>query len=143
MNNKSNSPFTPGNPVPIELFVGRQDQIKKVLQYIGQITYGKPENAFLTGDRGIGKSSLASFLKHFVTNQKNILGIHIFLGGVNTLEEMVRKIFDEILKETKNQTWFNNINTLFGKFIKEIGLFGVSVNFKPPEKDLKELYRTS
>jgi len=141
MNNKSNSPFTPGNPVPIELFVGRQDQIKKVLQYIGQITYGKPENAFLTGDRGIGKSSLASFLKHFVTNQKNILGIHIFLGGVNTLEEMVRKIFDEILKETKNQTWFNNINALFGEFIKEIGLFGVSVNFKPPVKDLRELVR--
>ena len=46
MNNKENSPFTPGSPVPVELFVGRLDQIKEIIRYVGQIPYGKQENAF-------------------------------------------------------------------------------------------------
>ena len=62
MSNKGNSPFTPGSPVPVELFVGRERQIRELIRYAGQVS---------SGDRGIGKSSLASFLH-------NILGIHVF-----------------------------------------------------------------
>jgi len=141
MNNKENSPFTPGSPVPVELFVGRSEQIKELIRYIGQTSSGKQENAFLAGDRGIGKSSLASFLRYFVSTQKNILGIHVFLGRVTTLEGMVRHIFDQLLKETKGQAWFKDIAKFFGNYIKEIGLFGISVSFTPPNQDLKELVR--
>lgn len=141
MNNKEKSPFTPGNPVPVELFVGRSDQIGELIRYVKQASLGKQENIFLSGDRGIGKSSLASFLRYYVSTRMNILGIHVFLGGVSTLEEMVHHIFEQILKETKKQAWFRDIATFFGKYIKEIGLFGISVSFVPPEKDLKELVR--
>lgn len=141
MNNKENSPFTPGNPVPIELFVGRSEQIEQLIRYVEQILSGKQENVFLTGDRGIGKSSLASFLRYYVSTRKNILGIHVFLGRVSTLEGMVQHIFDQILKETEAQAWFGDIVKFFGKYIKEIGLFGISVSFTPPEQDLKELVR--
>ena len=55
MNDKVNSPFTPGNPVPVELFVGRHDKIKEIIRYIKQTSSGKQENVFLVGDRGIGK----------------------------------------------------------------------------------------
>jgi hypothetical protein len=41
MNNKENSPFTPGSPVPVELFVGRSEQIKELIRYIGQTSPGK------------------------------------------------------------------------------------------------------
>ncbi len=141
MNNKENSPFTPGIHVPVELFVGRAKQIEEIRRYIKQIHTGKQENIFLSGDRGIGKSSLASFLRYYVSTHENILSIHIFLGRVNSLEEMVRHIFDQILKETKGQTWFNDIAKFFGRYIKEIGLFGISVSFVPPEDELKELVR--
>lgn len=141
MNNKENSPFTPGSPVPVELFVGRSEQIKELVRYVGQISLGKQENVFLAGDRGIGKSSLASFLRYYVSTKKNILGVHVFLGRVSTLEEMVRHIFDQILKETKGQPWFKDIAKFFGKYIREIGLFGISVSFTPPEQGLKELVR--
>ncbi|MDZ7261272.1 MAG: ATP-binding protein, partial [candidate division KSB1 bacterium] len=141
MNNRENSPFTPGSPVPVELFVGRRELIKEVLQYIKQTSYGKQENVFLAGDRGIGKSSLVSFLRSLVVSQENILGIHVFLGRISTLEEMVRHIFDELLKETKGQTWFKNIAQFFGKHIRKVDLFGISVSFSPPEQDLKELVR--
>lgn len=141
MNNKENSPFVPGSPVPVELFVGRSKQIEQLIQYSKQSLSGKQENVFLVGDRGIGKSSLASFLRYYVTTHENMLGIHVFLGRVSTLEEMVRHIFEQILKETKGQTWFKDITKFFGKYIKEIGLFGISVSFVPPEEDLKELVR--
>jgi Cdc6-like AAA superfamily ATPase len=141
MNNKENSPFTPGSPVPVELFVGRSEQIKEVIRYIREISGGKQENVFLAGDRGIGKSSLASFLRYLSSSQEDILAIHVFLGRVTTLEEMMRHLFDQLLKETKGHTWFKNIAHLFGKYIQEIGLFGISVSFSPPEQELKELVR--
>ena len=141
MNNKENSPFTPGSPVPVELFVGRSERIKELFRYIGQILSGKQENIFLTGDRGIGKSSLASFLRYYANTEKNMLGIHVFLGGVSTLEDMVQHIFDQILKETKGQAWFEDITKFFGRHVKKIGMFGISVSFNPSKEDLKELVR--
>jgi len=80
-------------------------------------------------------------LRYLVANKENFLGIHVFLGGVSTLEELVRRIFDQLLKEVKEQTWFKDISKFFGNYIKEVGLFGISVSFNPPEKDLKELVR--
>jgi Cdc6-like AAA superfamily ATPase len=141
MNNKENSPFTPGIPVPVELFVGRSEQLNELIRYVKQASSGKLENIFLAGDRGIGKSSLASFIRYLVTTQKNIIGIHVFLGRVSTLNEVVRHIFDQLLKEIKGQTFFEEISKLFGKYIKDIGLFNISVSFSPPEQDLEELVR--
>jgi DNA replication protein DnaC len=66
------SPFTPGSPVPVELFVGRSEQITEILRYVKQASSGKQENVFLTGDRGIGKSSLAAFLRYLVAAQQNL-----------------------------------------------------------------------
>lgn len=139
MNNKEKSPFTPGSPVPYELFVGRAEQIQELIRLVEQTALGKQENIFLAGDRGIGKSSLASFLRYFVCTKKNLLGVHAFLGKAGTLEKMVCLIFEQILKEAHGQSWFDNISQLFGKFIKQIGLFGISVSFNPPAQDLKDL----
>lgn len=142
MNNEEKiSPFTPGNPVPIELFVGRLGKIEEIVRYVGQSSVGKQENVFLLGDRGIGKSSMASFLRYLVTTQNNMLAIHVLLGGVSTLEEMVRHILDQLLKEAKTQKWYENVAQLFGNHIRQVGLFNISVAFAPPEKDLRELVR--
>lgn len=139
MKNKEYSPFTPGNPVPVELFVGRSEKIKELLRYAKQSAFGKQENIFLSGDRGIGKSSLASFLRHLIVSRESFLGIHIFLGEVSTLDEMVRRLFEQLLKETQGQKWFKKISELFGKYVQGIGLFGISLRFSPPKTDLEEL----
>ncbi len=139
MNDRGTSPFTPGNPVHVEFFVGRSKQIEKILTYVDQTVSGKLENVFLVGDRAIGKTSLASLICSLVMDRKNFLGIHVFLGRVTTLEEMVRHILDRILKDTKRQKWFSDIAELFGKYVQEVGLFGISVSFRPSEEDLKGL----
>ena len=137
---KENSPFTPGNPAPVELFVGRVKQIEEILKYVRQTASGRQENVFLAGERGIGKSSLAAFLRHLV-DRENFLAIHVFVGGVTDLEELVRRIFEQILKETNKQTWFDEISGFFGKYVKQVDLFGISVSFNPPQEDLKGLVR--
>ena len=39
---KGKSPFYPGQPVPIDFFVGRMAEIKKITRAIKQVELGKP-----------------------------------------------------------------------------------------------------
>lgn len=142
MNYKTYSPFTPGNPVPAEYFVGRLSQIEEMQRLFRQATDGEPQNVFMAGDRGIGKSSLVAFLRQLSEKQNAFVGVHVFLGGVYTLEEMVKRIFDAILKQTKDHSAFEKIAGLFGDSIEKVGLFGISVSFSPPQRDLSELVRS-
>jgi len=139
MNNKEYSPFTPGSPVPIELFEGRSDKLKDALKYIKQSKSGKMESIFVVGSRGIGKSSFASYVRHIASKSENYFGVHVFLGQVNSLEEMVRQIFEQILNATNQKSWFSKIYDLFKKHIKELDIFGVSFSFNPSADDLSNL----
>ncbi len=140
MNNKGKSPFSPGSPAPVESFVGRSKQIRELIRYLGHTLSGKQENVFLAGDRGVGKSSLASFMRYSFANNADILGLHVFLATVTTLEDMVLHIFDRLLKETKGQAWFQDIAQYFEDHILQSPR-GVSLSFSPPEEDLRRLVR--
>ena len=43
---------------------------------------------------GIGKSSLAHFVRVLAEHESKTVGCHVFLGGVHELEEMLRRTFD-------------------------------------------------
>ena len=61
---KGKSPFYPGQPVPVELFVGRRSQLDRILQRgAGQVASGKPVSLFVQGEYGIGKSSIAAIAR--------------------------------------------------------------------------------
>jgi hypothetical protein len=139
MDQKENSPFTPGCPVPVELFVGRADKIKEIIRYIKQASNGKQENVFLSGARGIGKTSIASYLRYYTTKHMNMIGVHVFLGKAANLDEAVRLVFEGLLKEIEGEPWFDEVKKLFGRYVKQIGLFGISIGFNPPIDDLKDL----
>jgi len=138
---KEGSPFTPGTPVPVELFVGRTAEIEKIRRYARQACSGRLESIFLSGDRGIGKSSLAQFIKELCAKECNMLGVHAYLGGVSTVDELVRRVFEQLLKEAHTQTWFSKIKGFFGNYIKDVGLLGVSVGFSPPKEQLEGVVR--
>jgi len=141
MSEKGASPFTPGNPVPVELFVGRSKQILEMMHYVKQSTFGKQENIFLVGERGIGKTSISSFLRTWAKDKEEVISVHVFLGGVSSIEEMVRRIYEALLKTIHGEKWFDKARGFFGEFINEVGLFGVSVGFSPPKENLNQLVR--
>ncbi len=57
------NPFEPNKPVNSNMFAGRGNEIKALDRGLFQTKNGKPENFIITGERGIGKSSLLLFLK--------------------------------------------------------------------------------
>lgn len=136
---KDYSPFTPGQPVPEEFFVGRLAEVEKLLHKAAAAASGRLQVTFLSGERGIGKSSLASFVRIVGQKRNKLLGVHTFLGGVESVEEMARRVFDRILKESADGGWLDSIKELFGRHIREVGLFGVTLEFAPPADDLRRL----
>ena len=134
---KEYSPFTPGMPVPPEFFVGRENEIKQMIESIAKSAEMKSlERIFVLGERGIGKSSLCRLAMAIAEDRHQILGIHVFLGGVTSLEEMVRRIFERLLQESREKIWFQNVRDFLGNHIKEVGLFGVSLQFEASKQDL-------
>ncbi|HLG17619.1 MAG TPA: hypothetical protein VJH03_24460 [Blastocatellia bacterium] len=52
--NKGKSPFYPGQPVPVELFVGREAQLDRIMtRGVGQVAEGKPVAQYVQGEYGI------------------------------------------------------------------------------------------
>jgi hypothetical protein len=57
------NPFTPGKRLTRpELFAGRSDQLEDGVKLLARAAHGNVRHGLITGDRGIGKSSLASQL---------------------------------------------------------------------------------
>lgn len=136
---KEYSPFQPGVPVKPGMFVGRVDQISEIEKHLKQVRAGRQQNVFLIGDRGLGKTSLASFISQYAENKYNLLSVHTFLGGVGSLDEIVKKVFDQLLKRTEKESFSKKVKGLFGKNVEEVGLFGISLKFNPPADKLTAL----
>lgn len=139
MTKDATSPFSPGRPVQSDLFFGREVEIRRLDQLARKACAGHLEVAFLSGERGIGKSSLASFVRLVAETQHDMLGLHVFLGGVHTLDEMTRQIFEDLLKRTSRTKWWDQLKGLFGRSVEGVGLFGVNLSFKPPPDELRSL----
>jgi hypothetical protein len=65
----------------------------------------------------------------------------VFLGGAVDLNEMVRRIFDKLLKESIEKKWYEPVKELFGKSVDKVGLFGLNVQLKASQEDLDSLVR--
>lgn len=58
------NPFEPFAPVNPGSFVGRLVELRRLKSALLQTSAGKPVNFMITGERGIGKSSLLNYLKY-------------------------------------------------------------------------------
>lgn len=57
------NPFAPNSPIHAGMFVGRLPELDKLDAALVQTKSGNPSNFMLTGERGIGKSSLLNYIK--------------------------------------------------------------------------------
>ena len=136
--NPETSPFRPGCPVPVELFTGRQKEVEQLRGMVRASQRGIFKIGFVSGERGIGKSSLAMFARRLV-EPDGVLGCHALLGGANTLDGMLRQTFDRILKESVNQPWREAVRKFFGKHVQEVGLLGITLKLDIQDRDLTAL----
>ena len=97
------------------------------------------KTGFISGERGIGKSSLASFVRHLCERESRVTGCHVYLGGVRDVQQMARRTFDRLLKDSIDRPWHRQVVEFFGDRIRKVGLFGVSVELALSDRDLETI----
>jgi hypothetical protein len=133
---KGISPFYPGQPVPAELFVGRQKEIEKIARAVRQVELGKPQAIFLSGEYGIGKSSLAGFMRYYAEKENHILGIHVLLGGATTVEDIAVKTVEAVLRSPAYEpTIIEKARNVLSKYVGKQELFGIQINLEALKAD--------
>lgn len=70
---KKLNPFKPNSPVSTGMFAGRLNEIKILENALFQTKSGNPCSILVTGERGIGKSSLMMVLKDFAVGNYETL----------------------------------------------------------------------
>jgi hypothetical protein len=133
------SPFTPGQPVPFDYFVGRAAEIGGLRTMAVTAVSGRLQVGFIRGERGIGKTSLAAYARTAAEREQGLLGVHVFLGEVTTLPEMARRVFERVLKTAENTPWYEKMSSLFGNHIRKVSLFQIGVEFAPPPSELEHV----
>lgn len=137
--NAKESPFSPGRPVQPEYFVARIKEIQRLERAVRQTVSGRNENIFITGQRGIGKSSLAGFIRYLAEKEHSLIGSHCYLGGVRSLEDMMGVIFQRLLQDCADKTLFDRLKDIFGRYVRSVTFFGMGVEFTKDKSELRTL----
>lgn len=95
--------FTPGPPInELDLFAGRRD----VIQRLQDITLERARHAIIFGERGVGKTSLASIF-HKTLNSfdgqsnsttRTVLEVHVNADSRDSFDSLWRKVFRRIVR---------------------------------------------
>ncbi len=133
------SPFSPGQPVQPEYFVARIKEIQRLERAIRQTVSGRNENIFITGQRGIGKSSLGLFIRHLAEKEHSLIGTHCYLGGVRSLDEMMGVTFQKLLQDCTDKSLFDKLREIFADYIAELKFFGMGIEFTKDKSKLHTL----
>ena len=127
------SPFYPDKPVPVELFVGRESELNRVVERgMGQVKQGKSVSFFVRGDYGIGKSSLARFLAWKAETQHGLFPVYAQLAGCKSLNDIAVAVLQAVIDtELYNpKLWKEHLGEFLGNFIGEVEIPGFGYNFE-------------
>ena len=131
--------FQPGQPASPDRFKGREDIIEDILKYFPSVKSGNPQHFFITGKRGMGKTSLANNISGFAKNNYSMVTAHIMNDGVHDIYELVVQIIESVLNAIRPEKWSDKIFKRISKYIESAGFGGFNIKFKPPEDELRSI----
>ena len=140
-NSKGKSPFYPGQPVPVDLFVGRANQIDRILKRgVGQVAEGKPIALYIQGEYGIGKSSVAGFVQWIAEKDYGLHGIYAPLGGSRNLSDAASAVLEATIRSGAfDPRKSESVRKWLAKYIGKQELFGFSINLEALKQDAPKL----
>ena len=134
--NPDSSLFTPGQPVSAEFFTGRMEQVKELLTMVRMARTKGLQVGWISGERGMGKSSLASFIGYLAERNEKAVVAHVHLGGIRDLEGLVREAHLQLLKDNENKSWGKALWGAFGERVERVGIFGTEIKLNIPQDEL-------
>jgi len=100
------NPFKPNSPVSSGMFAGRVKEIRALEKALLQTKNGFPSNVLITGERGIGKSSLMNLLRHLAVGDIpsglgtfNFIAVNVIVSERTSLLTLIRLIEKSISRE--------------------------------------------
>jgi len=147
---RENSPFTPGQPAPPEIFTGRAEEIQRLRRCILQTSNGKPQAVFICGERGLGKSSLARFCEFLVLQDNPLVPTQVkFMTAYNTcgackdVTDVCKIVVQNLTADITEESRLAKAKALLGRYIEDVSVplpgFRLSVKLKRNAEDLKDL----
>jgi hypothetical protein len=138
---KGKSPFYPGQPVPVELFVGRAAQIDRILtRGVGQVSQGKPVAIYVQGEYGIGKSSVAGFVSWLAERDHGLHAIYAPLGGARSVGDVAAAVLEATLRSGAfDPSRSERVRNWLARYIGKQELFGFTVNAEALKRDAPNL----
>ena len=126
-----NNPFLPGYPIYPSNFVGRKEDVKTILRYLPRvINQGIPEHFFITGKRGMGKTSFIQYVASIVEKEYNMIPIYINNEGSNTIDDLITNLLDRLVKDFDKTFWGKKIIDLLSYNFEGINIGGFGFTFK-------------
>jgi Cdc6-like AAA superfamily ATPase len=123
--------FTPATPVrEADLFAGRLEQIRKVVDVINQ----SGQHAAIYGERGVGKTSLSNIIATKIGNG-NVLAPRVTCDSTETYQTLWKKVLSQI-DLIKKQSSFGFQMTIFEETQKAAEVVGEN----PTTDDIRRLF---
>ncbi len=138
---KGKSPFYPGQPVPLELFVGRGNEVDRIINRgSAQVEQGKPVSVFVQGEYGIGKSSFASYVQAIAEKKNKLHGIYASLGGCNDINDVSGAVLEATIRSgALDPSRADKIRNWLSKYVGSQSLFGLTIDLNALKKDAPQL----
>ena len=134
---KGKSPFYPGQPVPVELFVGRSAQIERIMtRGVEQVAAGKPVAIYVQGEYGIGKSSIAGYVQWLAERQSGLHSIYAPLGSAETMDAVGAAVLEATVRSGAfHPKRSEKLRDWLAKYIGEQELFGLTLHGEALRRD--------
>ena len=136
------NPFNPRTPVNPDMFVGRLREIERLEAGLVQAKFGSPNHFMLTGERGIGKTSLLLYLRFVAEGKLDINGQRLKFLTINTQVEartsqisLIRRIERDIHRELSKIESVRSFLADTWKFIQRVRIADSGINNAPEITD--------
>ena len=149
------NPFRPNNIVGPGAFAGRYDELECLERVMHQTKHGNPEHFLITGERGIGKSSLLFYTQiiadgsiETIKDQRfNFIVLSIELDDETTYARIVTKIGAELQREVAKHEKLREAAKAVWDFLSRWEVLGVKyenagLKERSPDQLLEELCHT-
>lgn len=144
------NPFNPNGIVPPALFAGRTTQAITTLRKLSETKLGRSSSFFVYGEKGIGKSALASLIGESAKNRNprlfdlNFVVAYYPVAKNQPFESVLESALNSLTDEVPS-SWLGKIGERLGTLFKNgkfsLGAFGVSASVEAKTQETGVILR--